>query len=60
MKTYIINLPQDKKRKEYMKHVLAPYINTDFNTKFIETVTGRMLEEKEKNKLFDNQKAFKR
>lgn len=60
MKTYIINLPQDKKRKEYMKHVLAPYIDTVFNTEFIEAVNGRMLEEKEKNKLFDNQKAFKR
>lgn len=43
-----------------MKNVLAPYIDIVFDIEFIEAVNGRLLEEREKNKLFDNQKAFKR
>ena len=59
IKTYIINLPKDRERKEYMQHLLQPYTSL-LDSEFIEAVYGKTLTSEELEARFDNHSAFKR
>ena len=59
IKTYILNLPKDRERKEYMQHLLQPYTSL-LDSEFIEAVYGKTLTSEELEARFDNHSAFKR
>ncbi len=56
--TYIINLKSCPDRKKYMENVLAPFPFLD--AIFIEGVDGRVMTCAEQEKVFDQNKAYKR
>lgn len=58
MKTYIVNLPKDKDRKEYVAGVLAKYSWMDKT--FIEAVYGKELSKEKTDSLFELDLAYKR
>lgn len=58
MKTFIVNLQKDTKRKEYIINHLKPYSFLD--KKIIKAVYGKSLSNQELEKHFDTATAFKR
>lgn len=58
MKTYIINLPHDKKRREYITDIVSKYSFLGYE--FIDAVYGKELSREETERLFDTQTAFNR
>lgn len=58
MKSFIVNLPKDKKRKEYIIDIVDKYPILDYE--FVDAVYGKELSIDETNSLFDTSTAYKR
>ncbi len=58
MKTYIINLPHDNQRREYITNIVSKYAY--LNYEILDAVYGKKLTHEETTKLFDTDTAFKR
>lgn len=59
VKTYIINLPKDTGRKEYMHNLLKP-LSSFLDYEFIEAIYGKSLLQVELERVFNNRKAYKK
>lgn len=58
MKTYIINLPHDIRRREYITNIVSQY--TYLKYEILDAVYGKKLTQEETTKQFDTNTAFKR